>query len=154
MSCAISWVRTYVAISRPEGAERLGGLLGADLLARQALEDLATLRLAASVPSPVELVEVGVRGPSSSRVRGVAEAEGAHERVDPAADGGVADAELALHLLEVAARAKEALQQADLLAVEPPEAADAELALERGAAAAAVEAGDGQLARSRPGRWR
>src|SRR6185312_12502756 len=41
---------------------------------------------------------------------------------------------------------KEALEQAELLPIELSEAADPELALQRGAAGAAVEAGDRELA--------
>ena len=75
----------------------------------------------------------------------VAEAQGADERVDAGADGRVADAELALHLLEVAPRSEEALEERQLLAVEAAEAARTELALEGRAAAAAVQARDRQL---------
>ena len=83
-------------------------------------------------------VVIGLRG-------ALRQAEGADQRVDPAADGGVADAQLALHLLQVAPRAEEALEQAHLVAVEATEAADPELAFERGPAAAAVQSRDGQL---------
>ena len=75
-----------------------------------------------------------------------AESEHSDERVNPAADRRVADAQLALHLLEVASRAKEALEQVHLLAIQPSEPADAELALQGGAAASAVETGDRELA--------
>ena len=109
-----------------EGAERLGGLLGADLLLRQALEDAAPLAgldlvllgvcVRVRFESLVEaFAEVGV-----GLVAGLtAESERADERVDPAAHGRVADAQLALHLLEVASRAEEALEQAHLLAIQP-----------------------------------
>ena len=56
--------------------------------------------ICAGLESLVEPVaEVGVIGLVSGLT---AEAERSDERVDPAADGGVADAQLALHLLEVA----------------------------------------------------
>ena len=81
-------------------------------------------------------------------VRAVAgpEAERPDERLDAAADGRVGDAELALHVAEVAARAEEALEQRELLPRQPPEPADAELALQGRAAGAAVEARHGELA--------
>ena len=82
------------------------------------------------------------------RPRACAEAEGADEGLDPGADRRVADAELALHLAQVAAGAQEALQQGELLAVEPAEPADAEVAFERGPAAPAVEPRDRQFART------
>ena len=81
-------------------------------------------------------------------VRAFPEAEGADERLDAGADRRVADAELPLHLAEVAAGAEEALQEGELVAVEPAEPPDAEVALERGPAAPAVEAGDRELARA------
>ena len=90
------------------------------------------------------------RAGASSTVVGVAhraaEAEGADERLDPGADRGVADAELALHVAQVAARAEEALEEGELLAAQPAEPADAEVAFEGGPAAPAVEAGDRELA--------
>ena len=76
------------------------------------------------------------------------EAEGADERLDARSDGGIADPELAFHLAQVPARAQEALEQGELLAVQAPEPADAEIALEGRAAAPAVEPGDGELARA------
>ena len=76
------------------------------------------------------------------------EAEGADEGLDAGADGRVADAELALHLAQVAAGAEEALEQRELVAVQAAEPPDAEVAFERGPAAAAVEAGDRELARA------
>ena len=74
------------------------------------------------------------------------EAERPDERLDPRADGRIADPELSLHLAQVAAGPEEALEQCELLAVETTEAPDAEVALERRAAAGAMETGDGQLA--------
>src|SRR5262249_24102912 len=68
------------------------------------------------------------------------------ERLDATADGWVGDAELTLHVAQVAARAEEALEQRELLAGQAPEPPDAELTLEGGPAGAAVEARDGELA--------
>ena len=82
------------------------------------------------------------------------QAQRAHEGVDAAADGGIGDAELALHLLQVAPRAQEALQQRQLLLAQPAEATDAELAFQGGAAAAAVEPRDEAARPRRRGRWR
>ena len=92
-----------------------------------------------------------VTGASGGRLVGVVgigprpEAQGADERLDARADRRVADAELALHLAQVAARAEEALEQGQLVAVQPAEPADAEVALEGRPAAPAMEPGDGQL---------
>src|SRR4029077_7331780 len=72
--------------------------------------------------------------------------KGSEQTLEAASDGGIADAQLPLQLLEVPARAQEALQEGELLALEAAEAADAELALQRRAAAPAVESRDGELA--------
>src|SRR6185369_11159844 len=71
-----------------------------------------------------------------------------HQGFDPGPHRRVGEAELALHLAEVAARAQEALQQGQLLATEAAEPTDAELALEGCPAGAAVQPGDGQLVRA------
>ena len=73
------------------------------------------------------------------------EAERPDERLDPGPDGRVADPELALHLAQVPARAQEALEQRQLVAVQAPEPPDAEVAFEGRPAAPAMEARDGQL---------
>ena len=70
-----------------------------------------------------------------------AEAEGADERLDPGPDGGVADAELALHVAEVAAAAEEALEHLGLLAGQAGEPADAELALDASSRSRRTEGG-------------
>ena len=56
--------------------------------------------------------------------------------------------QLTLHLPEVAARADEALEQRELVAVESSEAADIEVALERRSAAPTLEPGDAEVARA------
>ena len=76
------------------------------------------------------------------------EAERADERLDPGPDGRVADPELALHVAQVAARAEEALEQDGLLAIDPTEAADAEVAFQGRPAAAAMQPGDRELVRA------
>jgi hypothetical protein len=74
------------------------------------------------------------------------EAERPDELLDARADRRVRDAELALHVAEVAPRPEEALEEGELIARQPAEPADAEVALEGRPAARAVEAGDRQLA--------
>ena len=76
------------------------------------------------------------------------EAQRADQCLDPRPDGGIADAQLALHVAEVAAAAEEALENDELLARQAPEAADAEVALEGRPATAAVQTGDGELVRA------
>src|SRR4029078_6683303 len=74
------------------------------------------------------------------------EPDGANERVHAGADGGIRNAELAFPLLEVAARAQEALEERELLPGQAAETADSELAFEGGAAAPAMDAADHELA--------
>src|SRR5574338_554547 len=153
-SWAISWVRTKAGMSArsAQRAQRCGGLIRPDLLASQALQDAPSLRgdglrvgrcrrLSREVAAEVIGLQVHLR-------RLLAEAERAHQGIHPSADGRVADAELALHLLQIAPGPQEALEQGHLVTVEATEAPDPELALQRGAAAAAVQAGDGELTRA------
>ena len=117
---------------------------------RMACRAAATSGLGVAALAPTQ--SRGRRGCSGCVVGGLVaigarpEAERANQRLDPGADGRVGDAQLALHVAEVAAGAEEALEQEQLLPREPPEPADAELALQGRAAGAAVEARHGQLA--------
>src|SRR5262245_40071436 len=123
----------------PERADRRRRLLGGELVPGEGLEDLLS--------GPDRSRWLGRR---LVRLIGVAgsEAQCANERLDPGANGRIADPELALHVTQVAARSEEALEQRHLVAVETTEPANAEVALEGRAAAPAMEARDGQLART------
>jgi hypothetical protein len=92
----------------PQGSNGCRGLLGADLVASQALEDdLAWIPGRPSLSGwLVGLVVVAARS----------EAKGPNESLDPGPDGRIRDAELPLHVAEIAARAEEALEQGELLA--------------------------------------
>src|SRR4051812_16925449 len=120
----------------PERPDRGGRVLRADLVSGQPLEDPLT---------------AGVGGLDVVRRRDVlvgagSEAQRPDERFDARPDGRVGDPELPLDVAEVAARAKEALEERGLLATESREPADGELALERRPAGRAAKPGDGELA--------
>src|SRR5256885_8599131 len=76
----------------------------------------------------------------------VTQSESLEQDLQATAHGGVRDSQLALHLLQVSARAQEALKEGELLALEPPKASHPEFALEGRAAGTAMQARDGQLA--------
>src|SRR5207244_936647 len=80
-----------------------GGLVGRDLVAGQALEDLVAARAGSRLG-----VRVGIG--RSLAIPG-SEAEGPDEGLDPGADRRVGDPELALHVPEVPPRAEEALEE-------------------------------------------
>ena len=109
-----------VFASRLLGTPLAARVAGVDLMARQLLEDLRAVGHRHDANGRVRVV-VAVRAGIGSR----AEPEGPYERLHPGPDRRIADAQLPLHLAEVSARAKEALQQTLLLAIEPGEAADA-----------------------------
>ena len=71
--------------------------------------------------------------------RAVGQIQGAEQRLDAVANRWVRDAQLALELAQVAARAQERFEQRVLLAVESAEAADGEFALDRRAARVAMQ---------------
>src|SRR4051812_21985315 len=129
-----------------KGADRLGCLIRPDLVRGEALQDFlprVTARGAVQVRSRRRRLALRL-------VDGVARAEpeGSDERLDPRPHRGVRDPELALHVAEVPARAKEALEERRLLLAESPEPADAEIALEGGPAVAAVQARHRELVRT------
>src|SRR4051794_2879331 len=110
-----------------KGPDRGGGLVGADLVGGEALED----RLAS-------LATRGFRGVSRCRLRlrlvpaiAGTEPERTDQRLDAGADRGVRDPELALHVAKVAARPEEALEERRLILPEAAEPPDAEVAFER-----------------------
>src|SRR4051812_24347208 len=113
---------------------------------RELLEDL----LASGGDLACCLVE---RGDDARCVRDVLavarpEPEGADERLDSTANGGIRKPELALHVAEVAPRSEEAFEHRHLLAAQPAEATDVEVALERRPTGPAMEPGDRELART------
>ena len=100
----------------PKRTDRDGRVLRSHLMARQRLEDLVPVVHPGRFSGPV-------------RVGSGAETECPDEGLDARTNRRVADPELALHLAQVSARPKEALEEGQLLAREPAEPADAELAL-------------------------
>src|SRR5689334_25259412 len=104
-------------------------------MTRQSLEDRLTRVDGRRLGPDLAIVRVGPR----------AEAERSHEGLDSAAHRRVGDAELALDVAEVSAGPKEALEQRHLVAAQPGEPPDGELAFERRPAGGAAETGDRQL---------
>jgi hypothetical protein len=108
-------VRAKVGIRpgfRARGAERAelrGGVLGTQLAACEPLQDLATAAGGITLVGR-RLCLIHRFGLFRSGGR-LAQTQRPHQRVDAPANGGVGDPQLALHLLEVAARPKEALEQ-------------------------------------------
>ena len=98
----------------PEGPDRGRGVLGADLVASERARGSPVRVLGGSADAAGD---VGRGVVEVVGVRARPEAEGADERLDAGADRRVADAELPLHVAEVAARAEEALEQGELVAV-------------------------------------
>src|SRR3990172_5145760 len=142
------WVRTKVgtSVSLAKGAQRLGGLIGRQLTARQALEDRATLGCRLVGGGEDRLGGDGLVEQLLDGIGPVGQAKCAEKGLDATADGRVGDAQFALELLQVASRAEEALEEGELLTGEATESPDPELTLECRAAGTAVKARDCQLA--------
>src|SRR5688572_22235284 len=112
-----------------------GRLFSGQLMARQALQDRAA-QLG---------IDGGLSGGSGcvSWLGGaVAQAQGAQERLNAAANGGIGQAELALQLVQIAARPEERFEQRHLVAPQAGKPADVEFTLDRRAARVAVQPGD------------
>jgi hypothetical protein len=87
----------------PQGTQRFGGIVSRQLVSREPLQDGAAL-IGGGVDGGVRrigcdrLVVLGRR-----RVIVIGQAKGSQQGLDPSADGGVGDAELAFEVLQVAA---------------------------------------------------
>src|SRR6476659_7656826 len=141
---APGWSRCWWSCSSicpSERTNRHRRLLRADLVAGEAFEDLLPGRdrraIAGGGRKVLGTCLVTVPWPEAQRP---------DKRLDPGPDGGVRDAELALHVAQVAARPQEALEQGQLLLRQAAKPPDGELTLERRATGAAVQARDGELA--------
>src|SRR6185369_415191 len=143
-SGAPGWCRRSLSCSSirpPKSSNGDRGFLRPDLPTSEELEDLLPGR-----------GDVARGGAACHRLVGALvavarpEAERPDEGLDARPNGGVRDAELPLHVAQVAPRPEEALEQHQLLLRQAPEAPDAELALQRRAAGAAVETRHGKLA--------
>jgi hypothetical protein len=119
-------------------ADHHGGVLGADLVTGESLQDLLPGQGLGRVDA-----NLGIR--VGAIAIGLAKAERPDERLDAGPDGRIRDPELALHVAEVAAGAEEALEEGQLFAAQAAEAADAEVAFERRPARPAVQPGHGEL---------
>src|SRR4051794_20696620 len=107
-----------------KGSDGCGGLVGPDLVGGEALEDgLACVAARGFVGGGLRRVRLGLVG----SVAGT-EPERPDERLDARADRRVRDAELALHVAQVAPRPKEALEERSLVLPEAAEPPDAEVA--------------------------